>query len=501
MHTQPIGFFRNHNLALLLVAIFISHLIIAALWPLLDPSESRYALVAKLMSESNDYVLPQIISPHGKVEPFLAKPPLFFWLNSFYYEAFGFSNFTSRLPSILVTALTLLVTFVTVKSYCDRQTAMRSVIILSSMGLFYGFSRACQIDMLLTFFYFSASLILFTLLQIKTPSHLEKTLSALLGLFTGLGFLTKGPLIAALLMMILGLWFFIRSDYSVLRRIHWPLLSLTAGLIIIPWFTLLELRFHGAVKYFILQENLGRFLNSQYGDRYGTGHPHWYGTIWLYALIASLPWGLIAGIKLIQSMPKWGSVLPLHLLQQLRAQPPFITFCVICAIVPLCFFTFSRNILIAYVLPGIPALAVLLALSLEHLSRRQFFYFASSSVSALLIFSLLALPHLNSAASLETAMLRIHEYAAKNSPGGRIELNFPFGSPASVHLQNSYVLESSFDEIISETVASHPEYVLVKQRDQQKLKAMLDTKDRKYTERLLPLFSEGKWSVYQRIWQ
>jgi 4-amino-4-deoxy-L-arabinose transferase-like glycosyltransferase len=50
------------------------------LWvlPLSDPTEGRYAVVAKEMAVSGDWVTPHLWMD-GQSVPFLGKPPLYFW--------------------------------------------------------------------------------------------------------------------------------------------------------------------------------------------------------------------------------------------------------------------------------------------------------------------------------------------------------------------------------------------------------------------------------------
>ena len=61
---------------------------------LIDIDETRYINIAQNMFYSKDY-----ITPYLNFEPFLEKPPLFYWLVVLSYKIFGVvDNFTSRLP-------------------------------------------------------------------------------------------------------------------------------------------------------------------------------------------------------------------------------------------------------------------------------------------------------------------------------------------------------------------------------------------------------------------
>src|SRR6266545_1491406 len=62
--------------------------------PLISPAEARYALVAREMVESGDW-----IQPHLNHARYYEKPPLIYWSVAASYRLFGFTEFASRLPS------------------------------------------------------------------------------------------------------------------------------------------------------------------------------------------------------------------------------------------------------------------------------------------------------------------------------------------------------------------------------------------------------------------
>ena len=103
-------------------------------------------------------------------------------------------------------------------------------------------------------------------------------------------------------------------------------------------------------------EHFKRFLVSSWqGDLYGNAHEFTRGTIWLYLLAASFPWGLIAvaafGVSRWRRQPAQQEWLSLE-----KGVGGLI---LASALSPAIFFTLSGNILWTYVLPGLPFLAVL----------------------------------------------------------------------------------------------------------------------------------------------
>jgi len=62
--------------------------------PLMDKTEARYAEIARIMAETNNWTTLQI--DYGI--PFWAKPPLSTWLSAMSFQLFGVNEFAARLP-------------------------------------------------------------------------------------------------------------------------------------------------------------------------------------------------------------------------------------------------------------------------------------------------------------------------------------------------------------------------------------------------------------------
>ena len=89
---------------------FISFFIIAFLFflwgswllPITDPVESNYALTAREMVESGDWMSPQIYGVY-----WYDKPIMVYWLLSLSYSVLGFTDLAARLPAVLTGALSV----------------------------------------------------------------------------------------------------------------------------------------------------------------------------------------------------------------------------------------------------------------------------------------------------------------------------------------------------------------------------------------------------------
>src|SRR5579859_5012876 len=71
----------------------------AALLPLLDRDEPRFAEASREMLQSGNFIVPTF-----NHEPRYAKPPLIYWCQALSFEIFGENAFAARLPSLLATA-------------------------------------------------------------------------------------------------------------------------------------------------------------------------------------------------------------------------------------------------------------------------------------------------------------------------------------------------------------------------------------------------------------
>ena len=91
------------------------------------------------------------------------------------------------------------------------------------------------------------------------------------------------------------------------------------------------------------------------------------GSVWVFLIVASAPWSLAAGILL--AVPAWRRKV---LLLTGDVSRDWLVYLMCWALIPAVFFTLARNVLVTYVLPAMPAVAILCGLYLTAgLSRRM----------------------------------------------------------------------------------------------------------------------------------
>lgn len=120
-----------------------------------DSVESNYALTAKEMVLSGDWLSPQIYGHY-----WYDKPVFFYWLTALAYKLFGFTEFASRFfPAVFGMASIALLGWAGSKLY-NARTGFYSAVILVSSVEFFLISKSIITDAVL-FFFFSATLLCF----------------------------------------------------------------------------------------------------------------------------------------------------------------------------------------------------------------------------------------------------------------------------------------------------------------------------------------------------
>jgi 4-amino-4-deoxy-L-arabinose transferase-like glycosyltransferase len=299
--------------------------------PLMDKTEARYGEIARLMSETGNWITPQI--DYGL--PFWAKPPLSTWASALSISLFGSSEFFVRFPYLIV--MVLLAIFI--GKY--RKEMIQSVyfpgIILLTIPEFYLHAGVVSTD---TFLCFSIALTMFGFweaMQKKANTYWKYLF------FTGIGIglLAKGPIIGILTLPPILLWALITNSIKKMW-FQFPWIGGISLLLAIslPWYLLAELRTAGFIDYFIVGEHFERYFNSEWkGDKYGFPKQQPLGMAWIFLIVFLLPWTL-AFIQLL--VRKWNSI----------RQESWLLFLIFWALWTPLFFTSSKSLIHPYILPS-----------------------------------------------------------------------------------------------------------------------------------------------------
>jgi len=341
---------RGLLVALLALAIVLRVATLGA-YALLDPSESRYAEIARLMLDSGQWLVPQ----HAEGVPFWGKPPLSFWLTAASMRVFGANEFAARLPSFLLMAGCGVLVWRMARTQAGAACALLATTVFATTGLVFVAAGAVLTDIALAF---GTTLLMAGFwAAVRGPAAGRRLGQALLFTGAAVGLLAKGPVALVLAALPIGAWVAWEGAWrDAWTRVPWlaggTLTLAVAG----PWYWAMEQATPGFLYYFIVGEHWQRFTQAGWtGDRYGSGHAWTRGSIWLFWGLAALPWSIVFLDWLVRC-----TVAPRARLRE-RTADPWWRYLAAWAVAPLVLFTLSRNILPAYVLPGLPALALLLA--------------------------------------------------------------------------------------------------------------------------------------------
>lgn len=174
---------RNTAIALTLFALVFLSLNIGG-YDLWAPDEPRYAQVAREMLDSGNW-----FTPYVNGEPYMEKPPVFFWSIAAASWPFGdVSAITARIPSALAAALTVFMTYALALRLFNDRIAWWAAIILMTTSRFWWQARTAQIDMVLTAL-LTVSLYAFWR-HVESPARRWRILFFAM---IGIALLTKGP--------------------------------------------------------------------------------------------------------------------------------------------------------------------------------------------------------------------------------------------------------------------------------------------------------------------
>ncbi|HEU4529715.1 MAG TPA: glycosyltransferase family 39 protein [Steroidobacteraceae bacterium] len=319
-------------------------------WPADEP---RFALIARDMVEGGQWLFPRI---GGDWYP--DKPPAYFWIVAALYTLTGSLRLAFLLPSLLASVGTLFLVYDLGRRLWDRQSGFTAALALLFTLQFTLQAHMAQIDAVLCFW--------ITLSLYGFCRHLLRADGwrwyALGGFAAGLGVITKGVGFLPFLILI---------PYALARRWQWKLphiegeawrwalapatFALGIGLWLMPMLVAVAVRGDPQLAVYrdeiLFHQTVGRYASAWHHQR-----PFYYylGTIlglWL-PLILLLPW--LVG--------RWW--------ERLRKHDARVLLLVSWIVLVLLFFTLSSGKRGVYILPALPAFAVVSGPWLAGLAQR-----------------------------------------------------------------------------------------------------------------------------------
>jgi 4-amino-4-deoxy-L-arabinose transferase-like glycosyltransferase len=338
------------------VAIFICLFTGLGAFGLVGPDEPRYAWIARAMAETGDWVTPRLYG-----QPWFEKPILYYWAAAIGFRFNLPAEWAARLPSAFAAlAAAVAIGWLGWKHYGSEgkllgRPALLAPLIFATSVAGIGFSRAATPDMLFSAFVtlamVCAARVLTNHRALRDAANTdsitragETVTLALFGAFLGLAVLAKGPAAVLLAGGAMALWALATSQWRAAFRLMHPVAIGAFCVVALPWYVLCASRNPDFIRIFIFQHNFQRYLTPVFQHK----QPFWFFG-WI-TLLAMLPWAVLL-------IPAGQEGLRLWREKTWRDSPGFFIAC--WAIFPILFFSASQSKLPGYILPAIPALALL----------------------------------------------------------------------------------------------------------------------------------------------
>ncbi|MFZ1010161.1 MAG: glycosyltransferase family 39 protein [Candidatus Sulfotelmatobacter sp.] len=363
---------------------------------LIGADEPRYAQVACEMLERGDWITPVLGG-----EPWLEKPPLYYWQAMVAYKLLGVGDWAARLPSALDATFLVLAVYFFLRHF-RRGLEVDGALVCASCAGIIGYARAASMDMALA--------AAFTIGMLGWWAWRERGnriyLAGFYG-FMGLGMLAKGPVAPFLAFLVIVLYAASIRDFRLILKTLWLSGIIFFCVIALPWYFAVQIRNPTFFHEFIVEHNLARFSKNLY---------HHTEPVWYYlpvAALALIPWTVFVIAALVQPVRSWWEKRNSPETRAIDFEYQFSIFVSCWLIVPLIFFSISKSKLPGYILPAFPAGALLLTDYLRQLLEQKGAQNGSVAKSLAVLHGFLA------AAPIVPALLIAYLLTQRRLPGGQ----------------------------------------------------------------------------------
>lgn len=341
---------------------------------LMDKTEALFVEVAHQMLQRHDWV-----TPWWNDQLFFDYPVWGYWMVALSFRLFGVSEWAARLPVALAASAVVVATFLLLWELAPAGEAARrrwtraalgAGILATSPG-WIGWGRSSTTDMFLSS---AIALALYGFLiadQAPASAWLARIGRIAMALFAGVAVLAKGPVGLLLPLLVVGAHLLLCGDW---RRWLRPgsLLAMAALFlgVVLPWYVAAA-RVNGEAFLggFLGFSNLQRFTTVLYAHP----GPPWFYLPWILLLL--LPWSLFLPVALFRlrfwQPSRWRAAAPATEAPPaaVAAIPParLPLFLLLWLVLVVGFFSAAATKLPGYILPAVPAAALLITLQFRPL--------------------------------------------------------------------------------------------------------------------------------------
>lgn len=320
-------------LCMLCAVLFCWRLDARSLW---DIDEGMHAATSKEMALTGDWV-----TPRYNGEKFYDKPAFFNWLVALSFLAFGFTEVAARLPAALLGWGTVLITYGLGRCLFHPRVGFLGAMVLATSIEFIILSRAVVHDIALVFF---VSLALYGFYGALEQARFRWRFLLLAYISVGLAVLTKGPVGAVLPGLSLLVYLLARGQWRQVFALKpvWGVIIVLA--VAAPWYILVALRNDDYTGYFFIQQNLLNFV-SQAKAR----HPEPFYFYIPVIMGGMFPWSFFLPVAVVVLLRRWR-----------KGMSGATLYLVAWFTVVILFFSVARSKLPTYILPAMPAAALII---------------------------------------------------------------------------------------------------------------------------------------------
>jgi 4-amino-4-deoxy-L-arabinose transferase-like glycosyltransferase len=332
-------------------------------WP---PDEPRFALMAKQMVDSGQWMFP---FRGGEIYP--DKPPLLMWTAAFFYWLTGNLKLAFLLPSAISSLLVLVMTWDLTRKLWDEKTALYALILLGATAQFMLLAKSGQLDAMVSMWVMLGCYGL--LKHILRGPHWRWYFAGWFAM--GLGIITKGVGFLPVFLLIPLFWTGIswqhtsRWDYA--KWLAGPIFMLAAVCVwLVPMLWQVELQ--NTAELTAYKDNI---LLKQTAERYTESWAH-IKPVWYYLVEVIPVYWMPMSLLLFWLWKPWSAAI--------KAADKRIIIPLFWVLSVLIFFTASSGKRQVYLLPVLPILAMSIAPYLSEIVNQRRF---KSVLSVLLVLS------------------------------------------------------------------------------------------------------------------
>ena len=266
----------------------------------MDDVDAAVVRISENMVTSGDWV-----TPRSDGIAFLEKPAMFYWPIAVSFKIFGIHDWAARIPfALAAVALACLACGFGMWAFGRKAGLYAGLCLATCIGLFL-FTRIVIPDAMLTL---SIGVALWAFLRTMDEEEQNPRFwAAVLGASLGAGFLIKSlvgvvfPVAIGVIYLLVTKQFFVRRTWQRLRPFSGVLIAL---LVAAPWHVLATIRnppyfslavhggpgeYHGFLWFYLINEQVLRFLNLRYPRDYNTVPRIWF---WLFHFLWLFPWSV-----------------------------------------------------------------------------------------------------------------------------------------------------------------------------------------------------------------